>query len=107
MGYNLALAAVMALALSVAFALAATIAEGARRQGMRIQRPLLAGGLCAVVLLGLMGSYAAGRAARKAAELRGVRLVRAFAGDPEHDQRVPVLLVDGRATCTRTSSRSR
>ena len=64
-GYNLALAALMAITLSTAFALAATVAEGARRQGMRIQRPLLAGGLCAV-LLALIGTWRGGWAALEA-----------------------------------------
>ncbi|MEJ7893950.1 MAG: DUF2298 domain-containing protein [Solirubrobacteraceae bacterium] len=67
-GYNLVLAALMAITMATAFALAATIAEGARRQGMRIRRPLLAGGLC-VVLLALMGSWAGGRAALRTPEL--------------------------------------
>lgn len=67
-GYNLMLAALMAVTAMTAFALAATIAEGARRQGLRIRRPLLAGGLC-VVLLVLMGSWGAGRAALRAPEL--------------------------------------
>ena len=58
-GYNLALAALMAITVTTAFALAATIAEAARRQGMRIRRPLLAGGLC-VILLALMGSWRGG-----------------------------------------------
>jgi YYY domain-containing protein len=58
-GYNLALAAFMAIIVSTAFALAATMAEAARRQGARIRRPLLAGALC-VVLLALMGSWRGG-----------------------------------------------
>ena len=67
-GYNLALAALLAISMATAFAVAATVAEGARRQGMRIRRPMLAGGLC-VALLAVMGSWAGGRAALRAPDL--------------------------------------
>jgi YYY domain-containing protein len=58
-GYNLALAAIFALIVTTAFTTAATLAEVARRQGLAIKRPLLAGGLC-VVLLALMASWRGG-----------------------------------------------
>ena len=58
-GSNLALAAIFALALTTAFALAAAIAEGARRRGMAVRRPLVAGAGAAVAL-GVMGSLRGG-----------------------------------------------
>lgn len=58
-GYNLAFAALLALTITAAFTVAATLAEAARRQGMAIRRPQLAGGLC-VVLLVLMGNIVGG-----------------------------------------------
>ena len=58
-GYNLALAAIFALMVTTAFAAAATLAEVGRRQGLAIGRPLLAGGLC-VVLLALMANWKGG-----------------------------------------------
>ncbi len=58
-GYNLAMATVFALTASAAFSLAATFAEGLRRQGAPVRAPLAAGG-AAVALLALMGNLRAG-----------------------------------------------
>ena len=58
-GYNLALAALFALAVTAAFTSAATLAEAAGRQGLPVRRPLLAG-VAAVVLLAVMGNLRGG-----------------------------------------------
>ena len=57
--YNLSLALVQALMVATAFTLATTLAEAARRGGMAIRRPMVAGAWC-VVLLCLMGNLRAG-----------------------------------------------
>jgi YYY domain-containing protein len=58
-GYNLGLAALFALAVTTAFALAATLAEAAGRQGLPVRRPLAAGA-AAAVLLAVMGNLRGG-----------------------------------------------
>ena len=71
-GYNLALAAFFALSVAAAFGIGAAIAEAARRRGLAVKRPLLAG-LGTVVALLLMGNLRGGwRALSDAAPLRSL-----------------------------------
>ena len=94
-GYNLALAVLFALTAAAVFALGGTLWAAARPR-----RPACAAGRCwrraRVVVCLVLGNLAGARAwldARRAA--RRLRLVRALAGDPGHDQRVPVSLLLG------------
>lgn len=58
-GYNLALAAMFALAVTATFALGAAIAEAAKRRELPVKRPLLAGAGAAVAML-VMGNLRGG-----------------------------------------------
>src|SRR4051812_11256417 len=58
-GYNLALAAVLALTVTAAFGVAAAVAEAARRPRLPVASPLAAGA-AAVVLLVVMGNLRGG-----------------------------------------------
>jgi YYY domain-containing protein len=58
-GYNLAMAAIFALAAVATFSLGAMLAEAGRRRGLPVRRPLL-GGVATLVLLLLMGNLRGG-----------------------------------------------